>query len=397
MVLALQLDDDTETLNYTYYNDLQEYENVCIGDAIGFARAESKYVIVTPSKLIMFDKHGLLTTYVKIGSSESSAHWRFLAREDDLLVTTLSRLESIDKSGIATIMKAGLSNLRTIATATLNDGVQRWFYLQGRDVWQSTNCRIWKKMFTLKDTSIGAVYDIVPINENIFVFATDKGIYSTCYSWTMVHDVNDFTRDDALELYAHAKEVYMDPALDAEMARHDLEDHGIRSSDEQQVSEQPLIAQLNSKFSSVELDDLEPTWQKQAKDDTAGTLGITNDLIAEMWFGNYNDGDVMVYTSSFINACEDENVTEDGMNEVKDISFIMKRWMSGITDLYINIPSTSSYYLNNLYGASGCRLQPEAAIARDGKLGACGATTGELSTHYTQIVVGIASAEYHVD
>ena len=129
MVLALQLDDDTETLNYTYYNDLQEYENVCIGDAIGFARAGSKYVIVTPSKLIIFDKHGLLTTYVKIGSSESSAHWRFLAREDDLLVTTLSRLESVDRSGIVTIMKAGLSNLRTIATATLNDGIQRWFYL----------------------------------------------------------------------------------------------------------------------------------------------------------------------------------------------------------------------------------------------------------------------------
>ena len=137
-------------------------------------------------------------------------------------------------------------------------------------------------MFTLRDTSIGVVYDIVPINENIFVFATDKGIYSTCYSWTLVHDVNDFTRDDALELYAHVKEVYMDPTLDTEMARHELEDHGIRSGDEQQVSEQPLIAQLNSKFSSVELDDLEPTWQKQAKDDAAGTLGITNDLIAEM-------------------------------------------------------------------------------------------------------------------
>ena len=123
MVLALKLDDDTETLNYTYYNDLQEYENVSIGDAIGFARAGSKYVVVTPSNLIMFDKHGSLTTYAKIDSSSSSSHWRFLAREDDLLVTASNRLESIDKTGIATVMKAGLSGLRTIATATLNDGI----------------------------------------------------------------------------------------------------------------------------------------------------------------------------------------------------------------------------------------------------------------------------------
>jgi len=69
-------------------------------------------------------------------------------------------------------------------------------------------------MFELKDTSIGTVYDVVPINKNIFVFATDKGIYSTCYSWTMVPDVNDFTRDDALELYEHAKQIYVTPTFE---------------------------------------------------------------------------------------------------------------------------------------------------------------------------------------
>ena len=78
----------------------------------------------------------------------------------------------------------------------------------------------------------------------------------------------------------------------------------------------------------------------------------------------------------------------------------MKRWMSGITELFINIPTTSTYYLPDLYGASDCRISPETRITRK-NLSEFDASKqdqdGVLSTHYTDIVIGVLSSEYHID
>lgn len=202
------------------------------------------------------------------------------------------------------------------------------------------------------------MHDLVVVNKNIFIFATDKGIYSTRYSWTMVPDVFDFTRNDALDLYDTNRAVYMDPALESAMSEHECIYHAIDGELELSAddpSELPLIAQLNKRFSSVDLDDLEPSWQTFSTDDAAGTTRVTNDLINEMVFGSYNDGVVGAYTSSFVNECNVDSASTEP-TPITSLTFIAKRWVSGMTDLYINIPTTSSYYLNNLYGAAGCRV-----------------------------------------
>ena len=73
-----------------------------------------------------------------------------------------------------------------------------------------------------------------------------------------------------------------------------------------------------------------------------------------MTFGSQADGDVIVQISNYLN---DED--SEFMEEVSAASYITKRWMSGLTEIFINVPTTRTYYLNNLYGASNCRVTPD--------------------------------------
>ena len=91
----------------------------------------------------------------------------------------------------------------------------------------------------------------------------------------------------------------------------------------------------------------------------AAELGVKNDIIAEMTFGTGMDGDVVAQISNFLNPEDDWT-----MEEISSMTYITKRWMSGVTELFINIPTTRTYYLNNLYGASDCKLLPGNSSSR---------------------------------
>lgn len=127
----------------------------------------------------------------------------------------------------------------------------------------------------------------------------------------------------------------------------------------------------------------------------AAELGVKNDIIAEMTFGTGMDGDVVAQISNFLNPEDDWT-----MEEISSMTYITKRWMSGITELFINIPTTRTYYLNNLYGASDCKLLPENSSSRK-NLEDFGVDkleqTGVLADHYTLLQIGLASAEYSID
>ena len=98
-----------------------------------------------------------------------------------------------------------------------------------------------------------------------------------------------------------------------------------------------------------------------------------------MSFGTGNDGDVVAQISNFLN--------DDGtVEEISSMTYIVKRWMSGMTELFINVPTTKTYYLNNLYGASDCKVLPQNSMTRK-NLDDFGIEkmeqTGVLSDHYT--------------
>ena len=120
-----------------------------------------------------------------------------------------------------------------------------------------------------------------------------------------------------------------------------------------------MISRLNDSYASSKLEDIDSTWQKVENEPSA--LVIKNDIIAEMQFGRWSDGDVTVKTSNFLSKSEEGDIEP---LEPTDITYIMKRWMSGVTELYINIPTTNTYYLANAYGAADCVRDPHDSYAR---------------------------------
>ena len=120
-----------------------------------------------------------------------------------------------------------------------------------------------------------------------------------------------------------------------------------------------LISHLNSDFASSKLEDLDARWQQAQNEPSA--LVIKNDIVAEMSFGKWSDGDITVKTSNFLSKNEYGEVIP---LEPTDITYIMKRWMSGVTELYINIPTTNTYYLANAYGAADCVRDPHDSYIR---------------------------------
>ena len=92
---------------------------------------------------------------------------------------------------------------------------------------------------------------------------------------------------------------------------------------------------------------------------------------------------------------EDEDLTE-----ISTLTYIMKRWMSGMTELFINIPTTNTYYLANTYGAADCTRNEDDAYLRPNLYEfseSLQTQSSKISEHYTSISVGIASCEYHID
>ena len=73
-----------------------------------------------------------------------------------------------------------------------------------------------------------------------------------------------------------------------------------------------------------------------------------------MFFGSFLDGDVVASCNNYLND------KSNSAFEISGLNYIMKRWMSGVTEIFVNIPSTKTYYLNNLYGAGDCRTLSSA-------------------------------------
>lgn len=105
---------------------------------------------------------------------------------------------------------------------------------------------------------------------------------------------------------------------------------------------------MDSKFSNIADD-----WIKYDVDAQPGETIIQNDLLHDIKFGEVDlaeekiDDTIRVDTNNPV--CKQDNAP---------LNYIMKRWMSGYTELYINIPSTGTYYLNHVLGTPNCTTNP---------------------------------------
>ena len=264
---------------------------------------------------------------------------------------------------------------------------QKYICASGRQLYISDNYKLWQQLFTMP-AQCSSLNDILVYDDKTYCFASDIGLYCTKYQFTMEHDVKAFTQDQALSLYDGLMQqpvTGISAIVSSALSNHLSTEH-LSSA---------LISHLNSDFASSKLEDLDARWQQAQNEPSA--LVIKNDIVAEMQFGKWSDGDITVKTSNFLSKNEYGEVIP---LEPTDITYIMKRWMSGVTELYINIPTTNTYYLANAYGAADCVRDPHDSYIRPNLTEFpeyLRAQPSDLSSQWTSISVGVASAEYRID
>ena len=250
----------------------------------------------------------------------------------------------------------------------------------------SKNGKIWKTMFNLSSMSpskISSVNDMENIDVHTYLYGTDSGLFYSKYDYVLEQDVKAFTHESALALY---DQVLTAPNGICSQLCTTLSDH---LSTEHLSS--AVISKLNAKYLDVDMQDIE-NWQTATVDDNS--MVVRNDIIQEMFFGSFLDGDVVASCNNYLND------KSNSAFEISGLNYIMKRWMSGLTELYIHLPTTYTYYLPNQWGAGNCKSNSETTYTRK-NLADYGEDKMEqgsaMSSHYTTIQIGITSSEYHID
>lgn len=373
-------------LNAVVGTKLSPYTSVA-GDGINaVSRHTDGYYLLCSGKVVNFTNYGEVLVFERIQDSMALSGYSHLSKISE------SKLLMVESSGLATYSngQVGVIKIKDGIDAIASyivDGRTSYLHNDGTSILSSSNYKMWKPLLDLPSSAArSTMTDATCLNKRTYLFATTDGLYGTKYSFEMVNDVVPMSKDHALSVYDEVVSTSLSSQLGDTLSTHLSTDHQFSS----------MITQLNEDCATVQLDDITPGWQLvEVSSPGALELGVKNDIIAEMTFGTGMDGDVVAQISNFLNPSGDY-----ALEEISAMTYITKRWMSGVTELFINVPTTRTYYLNNLYGASDCKTLPENVSSRK-NLEDFGVEkldqTGVLSDHYTFLQIGLASAEYSVD
>lgn len=232
------------------------------------------------------------------------------------------------------IYKAQSSDSSHIVSLTgykLKNDVQRYMFARGRSVYTSTDFKKDAKYFDLPDDLV--VNDIDVIDTYTHLFSTSNGFYRTSSKYQLVNDIKKFTTDDARVLYENMSDE-IDDYADGAMDKHVEEFH----------KEDSVMTYVNENCLDATLSNL-VGWTGTSVSDGYSDITSTKDLVKEIVFGDQSDGDVQVTINNNQTNFKDETVS---------VSYIAKKYNSGITELDIYIPTTKTYYLCHTQGSANC-------------------------------------------
>lgn len=372
-------------LNEVVGDTLEPYTNVEGNGIGGIFKYNDGYYLLSGNNVVNFSKYGDDMVFERVASSITS-HKPY----SHLVPVAADRLIAVGNTGLMLYSAKSSATLKSTdgigaLTSYILDSRTRFMHNMENAILTSTNYKVWKPLLTLPE-NVKVVNDVECLNKKTYLFATPNGLYGTKYAFTLTNDILPISKENALSIYNELIASKLSNELSVAFDDH-LSTHHLSSS---------LITRLNEDYATIQLDDVVSSWQKVVvSSQNAFELGIKNDVIAEMTFGSQADGDVIVQISNYL---DDED--SEFMEEVSAASYITKRWMSGLTEIFINVPTTRTYYLNNLYGASNCRVTPDTQMTRK-NLEEFGVDkmdqTGILSDHYTLLQIGLTSAEYSID
>lgn len=228
------------------------------------------------------------------------------------------------------------------------------------------------------------IKQVLKRNSKDYLFATDKGLYKTNYSYTVENDIQKFSVQDAIEVYQSMIE-YINYYYTTWYNTHISQYHKDGSNTDL----------LNNGYIDVNFEDISESWQSHQM--CSDYIATENDIVFEIEDATNDDGDIQAYSSN-------ANQTLSGL-ALDDIplSYILKRWKSGMCELYVYLTTTNTYYLPFNEGVPNCKVDQDEKVVRYSLYGIDTvntedrAQTSKIGDHYTNIQLNIMSSYCFMD
>lgn len=183
-----------------------------------------------------------------------------------------------------------------------NDGKAVYMYASGDSMLSSANYKMWKPVLEWKalndgrETGITRSNGLYKLDDRTYFLAATNGLFMTKQQYETVHDVGEFTKDDALGVYNGLFQSVISASVSAAISNH-------VSSTAGDHSDSSIISRINRDYLNVDFNNVAGDWSSLTlSNSNAGYIDVRNDIVGEMLFGNFMDGEVFAYASSYVMA-----------------------------------------------------------------------------------------------
>ena len=201
------------------------------------------------------------------------------------------------------------------------NGLDNMFYT-------SQNGRVWRASFR---PAPGALRSIYPQNAHEWYFGTSSGLFKSKYEYKLIDDVKKFTENDLYALYNNLMSSDI-----SDICQDSLDSHEISEDYKYGHSVSSLVSEINQTMLSVNFDGLQSSgWQRS--ESVGNTYQVSNDIVFEQYWGDDSDWNITLSVENHLTSQANANFT-----------YLFRRWMSGMTEIYVHIPTTNTYYINHV-------------------------------------------------
>lgn len=347
----------------------------------GFNSINNKYVFSTTDGVYLIDgKSRNRRVFDKVRSTIISENLTNISKFNDVFFVGskdngLYRLYFSDDDIIASHIRNISNSVNAIEVFDYN-GITKTVAIGNENtILTSDNGRQFTNLITIQDKPL-FVYNR---NKNEFYFGTNNGLYRTQYQYDLVDDTYSYSAGDIKYIVdSQISDIIFN--VDRELSAHI----------EQYHNKESFITRINEEKTDISASTLKlEQWCKLNDTEDESVMYIENDIVNECEFGDQDTGDIYISHSNYISDIEQDN-----------FQYIMKRWYSGITELYIHIPSTDTYYLSHTQGSSFNKIPITQPYKRDNLLNfgeEIAITDSQISSHVTNFSIHIADTLISID
>lgn len=216
----------------------------------------------------------------------------------------------------------------------------------------SLNPLEFKLLFQFDDNT--TILDVYAVQQNEYLIATNVGVYLTYLRYCFVDDMRRFTVQSVYSIIneelrkvldRHINEAHQPESIVSKV--NEKADNKLSFISPESKVEEEFDNTLYNSLRVVKndiIDNIERGGETDDEESTHVKVGFKN------WATSRIDTDSTYTSNGFVNGFTDP--TSGKHFDVSTVPYIVKNYKSGIREIYVYVPSTATYYMNNPRGVS---------------------------------------------